>query len=72
MVAGLQSKGSQDQAKEASTGSTQLEVGGGTSRLGSTGGGIGGRAAGVAGGLVGYSGMAVSERFSERIHWNES
>lgn len=63
MVARLQSKGSQDQAEEASTGSTQLDVSGGTGGLDSTGGGAGGRAAGAAGTLVGYRGMVVSERF---------
>lgn len=69
MVAPLQSKGSQDKAEEASTGSTQLDVSGSTGGLDSTGGGTGGRAAGAAGTLVGYGGMGVSERFSNHVYW---
>jgi hypothetical protein len=53
MVVRLQSKGSQDQAEETSTGGTQLDVGSGTGGLNGTTGGTSGRAASAAGSLVG-------------------
>jgi hypothetical protein len=54
MAARLQSKGSQDQAEEASARGTQLDVGGRTGGLDSAGGGAGGGAAGAASAVVGY------------------
>lgn len=62
-AARLQSKGSQDQTEEASTGGTKLDVGSGTGGLNGTTGGTGGRAAGAAGALVGCrKGKRVSGR----------
>lgn len=61
MVVRLQSKGSQDQAEEASARGTQLDVGGRTGGLDSAGGGASGGAAGAASAVVGYREKTHSE-----------